>query len=74
MARMSELAPNQRIARQSPWGPLLVADAHVHFFSRRFFELLATQKLELTLESIETQLEWNAPGGRPCSTGRNLGP
>lgn len=67
MARMSELAPNQRIARQSPWGPLLVADAHVHFFSRRFFELLATQKLELTLESIETQLEWKLPAADPAA-------
>jgi len=41
---MSELAPEQRIARQSPWGAMLVADAHVHFFSQHFFELIAAQK------------------------------
>lgn len=29
--------------RQSPWGPLKVADAHLHFFSRHFYELLAKQ-------------------------------
>lgn len=29
--------------RDSPWGPIEVADAHVHFFSRHFYELLARQ-------------------------------
>ncbi len=29
------------ITRPSPWGPLEVADAHVHFFSHGFFDLLA---------------------------------
>src|ERR1700732_4320647 len=53
---MSEL-----IARQSPWGPLVVADAHVHFFSHRFFELLAAQKPGLTFES----LHWTMPPERP---------
>src|SRR5271168_2793028 len=48
---------DQRIARQSPWGsPLLVADAHVHFFSHRFFELLAAQKPGLTFESLHWQM------------------
>jgi uncharacterized protein len=28
----------------SPWGPLPLRDAHVHFFSRRFYDLLAAQK------------------------------
>ncbi len=31
------------ITRPSPWGPLEVADAHVHFFSHGFFDLLARQ-------------------------------
>jgi predicted TIM-barrel fold metal-dependent hydrolase len=56
---------NERIARQSPWGPLLVADAHVHFFSRRFFELLAAQKPGLTLEAMQSQLEWTLPPSEP---------
>jgi uncharacterized protein len=56
---------NERIARQSPWGPLLVADAHVHFFSHRFFELLAAQKPALTLETMQAQLEWTLPPSEP---------
>ena len=27
----------------TPWGPLVVSDSHVHFFSYRFFSLLAAQ-------------------------------
>jgi predicted TIM-barrel fold metal-dependent hydrolase len=56
---------NERIARQSPWGPLLVADAHVHFFSHRFFELLAAQKPGLTLEAMQSHLEWTLPPSEP---------
>ncbi len=33
----------QEIRKDSPWGPLQVADAHLHFFSRGFFGLLAGQ-------------------------------
>ncbi|MCS7041317.1 MAG: amidohydrolase [Bryobacteraceae bacterium] len=29
--------------KESPWGPLEVADAHLHFFSHGFFSLLAKQ-------------------------------
>lgn len=57
---MSEL-----IARQSPWGPLVVADAHVHFFSHRFFEILAAQKPGLTIEGIRGKLEWQFPPAEP---------
>jgi uncharacterized protein len=56
---------SEHIARQSPWGPLLVADAHVHFFSHRFFELLAAQKPGLTLEAMRAQLEWQFPPAEP---------
>src|ERR1700690_1510208 len=62
---MSEHVADQRIARQSPWGPLLVADAHVHFFSHHFFELLAAQKPGLTLEAMQAQLEWAFPPSQP---------
>jgi len=62
---MSERVVDSRIARQSPWGPLLVADAHVHFFSHRFFELLAAQKPGLTLETMRAQLEWQFPPPEP---------
>lgn len=33
----------QNILKESPWGPLEVADAHLHFFSHGFFSLLAKQ-------------------------------
>jgi predicted TIM-barrel fold metal-dependent hydrolase len=50
------------IGRPSPWGsPIPIADAHVHFFSHRFFELLAAQKPGLTFES----LNWTMPPERP---------
>ncbi len=29
---------------ESPWGPLSVADSHVHFFSHHFFRMLAVQR------------------------------
>jgi predicted TIM-barrel fold metal-dependent hydrolase len=56
-------------ARPSPWGagsPIAIADAHVHFFSHRFFEILLfqgkdAQKPGLTLES----LHWQMPPERP---------
>jgi uncharacterized protein len=45
------------MARPSPWGsPIAIADAHVHFFSHRFFELLASQKPGLTFESLYWQM------------------
>ena len=48
--------------RPSPWGsPLAVVDAHVHFFSHRFFELLAAQKPGLTFDA----LHWQMPPERP---------
>src|SRR5258708_29207690 len=62
---MSERVVDQRTARQSPWGPLLVADAHVHFFSHHFFELLAGQKSGLSLEAMQAKLEWQFPPVEP---------
>jgi hypothetical protein len=40
---------------------LIVADAHVHFFSYRFFELLAAQKPGLTLDAVRASLDWQFP-------------
>jgi predicted TIM-barrel fold metal-dependent hydrolase len=58
---------NEKIARQSPWGPLLVTDAHVHFFSHRFFELLSAQKPGLTLEGMQAALDWHFPPADPAA-------
>jgi predicted TIM-barrel fold metal-dependent hydrolase len=53
------------MTRESPWGPLAVADAHLHFFSRRFFLTLAAQKPGLTLDSAARQLGWQMPLEEP---------
>ncbi len=50
---------------ESPWGPLEVSDGHVHFFSHRFFETLASQKQGLTLEGAGTTLGWVMPSASP---------
>jgi predicted TIM-barrel fold metal-dependent hydrolase len=47
--------------RESPWGPLAVADAHVHFFSHRFFSALIAQKPGLTLEEVAALTGWLLP-------------
>ena len=49
----------------SPWGPLRVADAHVHFFSHGFFSLLAKQKTGLTVEGIGSAVGWQMPAHEP---------
>jgi predicted TIM-barrel fold metal-dependent hydrolase len=48
----------------TPWGDLAVADAHVHFFSHRFFAALADQK-KATLDSIQISLGWQLPAEDP---------
>lgn len=51
----------------SPWGPLAVSDAHVHFFSRNFFSALAAQKPGMTMESMGQTLGWAMPGDDPAA-------
>ena len=57
------------MTRPSPWGPLAVADAHLHFFSHHFFTTLvssaASQKPGLTLEAAGAQLGWQLPPHEP---------
>ena len=45
-----------------------VADGHVHFFSRRFFELLGGQSLSLS--DIEAKLGWTMPSADPVELAR----
>jgi len=54
-----------KLERESPWGPLAVADAHVHFFSHRFFTTLAAQKPGLTIQAAGEQLGWRLPPEQP---------
>ena len=59
------MTPIESVERESPWGSIGVADAHVHFFSHRFFETLAAQKPGLTPESMGAQLGWVLPPPEP---------
>ena len=49
---------------QTLWGECAVADAHVHFFSRPFFESLAGQSAK-TVEQIGGILGWELPAPDP---------
>jgi predicted TIM-barrel fold metal-dependent hydrolase len=51
--------------RDSPWGVLSVADAHVHFFSHGFFTALASQKPDLDIHGIGIKLGWTMPAVDP---------
>ena len=46
---------------QTPWGDCEVADAHVHFFSRRFLEALAKQCGKEPRE-VAASVGWDFPG------------
>jgi len=50
---------------QTPWGDLPVADAHVHFFSHRFFQSLASQAQDVP--ALQAKLGWNLPPVDPES-------
>jgi predicted TIM-barrel fold metal-dependent hydrolase len=52
---------------QTPWGDLRVADAHVHFFSHRFYSLLATQKKLRDAAALGPLLEWEIPSSDPIA-------
>jgi uncharacterized protein len=49
---------------QTPWGDLEVRDAHLHFFSRRFFASLAAQSGK-TVEAVAAALSWDLPPEDP---------
>lgn len=49
---------------ETPWGPQPVADAHIHFFSQRFFASLAAQK-ETSPEGLGSLLGWQIPASEP---------
>jgi predicted TIM-barrel fold metal-dependent hydrolase len=50
---------------QTPWGDIPVFDAHVHYFSRPFFQSLAAQGGR-TLEETTSILGWRAPDADPA--------
>ena len=56
---------NRRCMRQTPWGPLLVNDAHLHFFSYAFYSGLARQKKAESAEALGPLLGWEIPPNDP---------
>jgi predicted TIM-barrel fold metal-dependent hydrolase len=50
----------------TPWGDLKIADAHVHFFSHRFFRSLAAQTGDPSTD-IPAVLGWEAPDADPAA-------
>lgn len=52
---------------QTHWGEIAVSDAHVHFFSQGFFELLARQKPGLSVETMGAALGWEMPPADPAA-------
>jgi len=53
---------------QTPWGECAVWDAHVHFFSRRFFESLTAQA-DKTNDAVASILGWDLPPSDPVELG-----
>jgi uncharacterized protein len=53
--------------RQTPWGELLVNDAHVHFFSYAFYAGLARQKKSESVEALGPVLGWEMPQSDPVT-------
>jgi hypothetical protein len=51
----------------TPWGELLAHDAHVHFFSHRFYSGLARQRQAATAEALAPLLEWEIPPADPAA-------
>jgi uncharacterized protein len=49
---------------ETPWGSLAVADAHIHFFSHRFFASLAEQK-GVPADQLTPLLPWQLPAEDP---------
>jgi len=56
---------------QTPWGPLEVSDAHVHFLSWGFYSALAQQKGGgASVETMLTELSIPVPPREPAELGR----
>ena len=53
----------------TPWGDFAVTDAHVHFFSRRFFSALSAQAGK-TVEQVAEAADWVLPPEDPAELAR----
>src|SRR5690349_11698421 len=52
---------------QTPWGDLIVADAHIHFFSHNFYTGLSQQKKLDSAQALAPILGWDIPASDPAS-------
>jgi uncharacterized protein len=50
----------------TPWGDLRINDAHVHFFSHRFYSGLASHKKLEDAEALGPLLQWEIPPADPA--------
>src|ERR1039458_2944818 len=50
---------------QTPWSDLAVADAHIHFFSRRFFDALVSETGQ-DAAAVAATLGWELPPDDPA--------
>jgi predicted TIM-barrel fold metal-dependent hydrolase len=50
---------------QTPWGELAIQDAHVHFFSHKFYAALAQQKKAANAEALAPLLNFEIPTAAP---------
>ena len=54
---------------QTPWGEFAASDAHVHFFSRRFYAAMGEQ-CGKTAEQVAAELGWELPAEDPAELAR----
>jgi predicted TIM-barrel fold metal-dependent hydrolase len=54
---------------QTPWGECAVADAHVHFFSRRFFAALG-EHCRIPPAEVAAKINWELPPDEPTELAR----
>ncbi len=50
---------------ETPWGDLPINDAHVHLFSRNFYDGLARQKKAADADALGPLLGWEIPAADP---------
>ncbi|MGI8960372.1 MAG: amidohydrolase family protein [Bryobacteraceae bacterium] len=56
---------------QTPWGDLPVNDAHVHFFSHKFYSTLARQKKLESAEALSPLLNWEIASPDPAALAKS---
>lgn len=52
---------------ETPWGPVAVSDAHVHFFSHSFFAKLGRQKGGMSAADVAAAASWELPPEDPAA-------